>query len=326
MGSESTVSRALSDSHLISDEVKERVRRVAAELDYTPNRQAANFARQRSGTIGLVVPRYTAFPPFSRAYFPTLLDGVVLAAERRGFFVTIVLDHERTSLHNLDSLIASRSLDGFLFAVSPSQYDRYFDLKDRDVSFVLINNYHEQLSSVDALPEPGMRRAFEHAYQLGHRRIGYITGDLGFRNGIDRLTVCENLAEEFGVDVAVREGDFSKTSGYRETTRLLDATTPPTLVMTASDRAAIGALEACRDRGVAVPRELSIIGYDDLHPARDISPKLSTVHQPIEESGAEAADLLVDIIEGGRKRAATRWLDTSFVIRESTGRVAAGWE
>ncbi|MCG8479146.1 MAG: LacI family transcriptional regulator, partial [Spirochaetales bacterium] len=252
---ESTVSRALSDSHLISDEVKERVRRVAAEFDYTPNRQAANFARQRSGTIGLVVPRYTSFPPFSRAYFPTLLDGVVLAAEKRGFFVTIVLDHEHTSLHNLDTLIASRSLDGFLFAVSPSQYDRYFDLQKRDVSFVLINNYREALSSVDALPEPGMRRAFDHAYQLGHRRIGYITGDLGFRNGIDRLTVCKTLADEFGLEVNIREGDFSKTSGYRETARLLDSAAPPSLIMTASDRAAIGALEVCRDRGVAVPSE-----------------------------------------------------------------------
>jgi len=320
---ESTVSRALNDSSLISGEIKEKVRQAAEQLGYRPSRQAANFARRRSGAIGLVVPRYTAFPPFSRAYFPTLLDGAVLAAEERGFFVTIVLDKERTTEHSLEELVAGRSVDGFLFAVSPAKYERYRHLKERNIPFVLINNYHDGFSSVDADAEPGMRSAFEHACRLGHRRIGYIAGDLGYRNGMDRLETFEKLGEEFGVHRTVEEGNFSRTSGYEGTARLLSQENPPTLIMTASDRAAIGAISACWDRGISVPERMSVIGFDDLHPARDVTPRLSTVHNPVEESGAEAASLLIDLIEQKRKRATKRWLETSFVIRESTGYAAS---
>lgn len=317
---ESTVSRALNDSPLISPAIKEKVRDTAERLGYTPSRQAANFARGRSGAIGLVVPRYAAFPPFSRAYFPTLLDGVVLAAEEKGFFVTIVLDKEHTTKERLVEMVSGRSVDGFLFAVSPAKYDRYEHLKQRGVPFVLINNYHKGLSSVDARPEPGMRSAFEHAHGLGHRRIGYITGDLNFKNGIDRLNTFRTLSAEFDVSAAEEVGNFSRTSGYQGTIRLLSGQSSrrPTLIMTASDRAAIGAVGACADTGVRVPEDVSIVGYDDLHPARDISPRLSTVHNPIEESGREAASLLIEFVGAERSRATAKWLDTSYVSREST--------
>jgi LacI family transcriptional regulator len=317
---ESTVSRALNDSPLISPGIKEKVRHTAERLGYTPSRQAANFARGRCGALGLVVPRYSAFPPFSRAYFPTLLDGTVLAAEERGFFVTIVLDKEQVGKEDLSELVTGRSVDGFLFAVSPAKYDRYEYLKRRRVPFVLINNYHKGLSSVDARPEPGMRAAFEHAHELGHRRVGYITGDLNFKNGIDRLDTFRALVEEFEMEPSEQVGNFSRTSGYQGTIRLLagPASTRPTIIMTASDRAAIGAVGACADIGLRVPEDVSIIGYDDLHPARDISPRLSTVHNPIEESGREAAALLIELITKERSRATAKWLDTSYVAREST--------
>lgn len=269
-----------------------------------------------------MVPRYAAFPPFSRAYFPTLLDGAVLAAEERGFFVTIVLDKEHTTNQELEELVTGRSVDGFLFAVSPAKYERYNYLKRRGVPFVLINNYHEGFSSVDADPIPGMRSAFEHAYRLGHRRVGYIAGDLGYRNGIDRVEAFRALAEEFGVSYQVEKGNFSRSSGYEGTARLLSQTSPPTVVMTAADRAAIGAISACRDRGLPVPEKVSVIGFDDLHPARDVTPRLSTVHNPVEESGWEAASLLVDLIEQKITKATRRWLETTFVIRESTGYAA----
>ncbi|MFO8063375.1 MAG: LacI family DNA-binding transcriptional regulator [Spirochaetota bacterium] len=317
---ESTVSRALNDSSLISPAIKDKVRRTAEALGYRPSRQAANFARGRTGTLGLVVPRYTSFPPFSRAYFPTLLDGVVLAAEERGFLVTIVLDKAETTGDRLAEMVAGRSVDGFLFAVSPAKYDRYNCLKRSGVPFALINNYHKGFASVDARPEPGMRDAFGHAWGLRHRRVGYITGDLAYKNGVDRLETFRRLSAEFGMYPSEVEGNFSRTSGYEGAIRLLAGPrkSRPTVIMTASDRAAIGVIGACDDLGMRVPEDVSIIGYDDLHPARDISPQLSTVHNPIEESGKEAATLLIELIGKERRKAAAKWLDTSFVAREST--------
>ncbi|TVR73757.1 MAG: LacI family transcriptional regulator [Spirochaetaceae bacterium] len=320
---ESTVSRALNDSPLISGAVKEKVRRAALSLGYVPSRQAAMFARNRSGSIGLVVPRYSAFPPFSRAYFPAVLDGVVVAAEKRGCFVTIILDRADASGEELAQLVTGKSVDGLLFTVSPAEYSRYHVLEKLGLPFVLISNYHEAMSSVDATPEPGMRKAMEHACSLGHRTIGYITGDLRYTNGQDRLRVFRKLVSEYGVTARISEGDFSRTSGYRCAGEILSGGTAaagaPTLIMAASDRAALGVLAWCKDRGIAVPEELSLIGYDDLHPAQDADPPLSTVRNPISEGGARATDLLLDIVEGTCTTPTVLWLDTDYVSRESTG-------
>lgn len=322
--SESTVSRALNDSSLISASVKEKVREAARLLGYVPSRQAAMFARNRSGNIGLVVPRYAAFPPFSRAYFPTVLDGVVVAAEQRGCFVTIVLDRPDTTVEDLAQLITGRTVDGLLFTITPAEYSRYRYLQEQGLPFVMISNYHETISSVDADPKPGMHKAMVHAGGLGHRRIGYVTGDLRYKNGQDRLRVFRELSEEFGMKTCICAGDFSRTSGYRCAGELfpngITTREAPTLVMTASDRAALGVLAWCKDNGVDVPRDVSVIGYDDLHPARDADPPLSTIHNPIEEASARATEMLLDIVEGTRTEHETIWLETDYVIRGSTGR------
>jgi LacI family transcriptional regulator len=321
---ESTVSRALNDSTLISPAVRARVKRVAQELGYAPNRQAALFAQNRTGTVGMVVPRYTSFPPFSRAYFPTILNGAVVAGEARGYFVTIVLDHRDTTAKSLARLVLEKSLDGLLFTVTPAEYARYEYLADQDIPFVLINNYHENMSSVDAWPEPGMRQAFQHANDLGHHRIGYISGDTRFKNGQDRLDVFTKLSEEFSVEASVVQGDFSRTSGRRGAEKLLTQSVSPTTIMTASDRAAIGVLDYCKERGMRVPRDVSVIGYDNLYTAEDTTPPLTTVANPVEQSGYVGMQTLIDLLEDRKKGPFCHWLDTSLKVRGSTAPVSEG--
>lgn len=315
---ESTVSRALNDSSLITDPIKEKVRRAAEELGYIPSRQAALFARNRTMVLGFVVPSYSSFPPFSRAYFPALLDGVVLAADRLGYSVTIILDKVERGHKAYHDLIRSRTVDGLLFAVTPADFRSFELLSESKVAFVLINNYRTGLSSVDARPGSGMRKAFSHATNLGHSRIGYITGDMAFRNATDRLECFGSLCGEFAVSGKVVAGDFSRTSGYRAMSHIMDDPEPPSLVMTSSDREALGVLQYCSEHGIAVPRELSVIGYDNLHPAQDVSPPLSTVHHPITELGRAATTLLTGIIEGVVQGPVQEFLDTDFVVREST--------
>jgi LacI family transcriptional regulator len=322
--SESTVSRALTDSPLISSPVKDRVRETASRLGYIPSRQAALFARNKTLTLGFVVTSYSAFPPFSRPYFPTLLDGVVIGADELGYSITIVLNKVGGRANDHFSLVRSRAVDGLLFSVTPADYEPFLDLTEQKIPFVLINNYHEGLSSVDNLPEPGMRMAFSHASNLGHRRIGYITGDMNFRNAIDRYEAFERLAEEFCLSPVTVEGNFSKTSGYLGAGRLLESADAPTLIMTSSDRAALGVLQYCFENGLNVPRDVSVIGYDNLFPVQDIVPKLSTVENPIRQSGLLAARLLIDLIEGKRKGPVAEWLDTGFVVRESTAAARTG--
>lgn len=315
---ESTVSRALNDSPLITEPIKEKVRQAARELGYVPSRQAALFARNRSLTIGFVVPAYESFPPFSRPYFPALLDGAVSGAEGRGYSVTIVLDKVSRPARDYLDLLRSRTVDGLLFAVTPSDYGPFLELRESGMAFVLIDNYHEGLSSVDSLPLPGMRKAFSHAWNLGHRRFGYVTGDMRYRNAVDRLAAFEALAAEFQVESRVVEGDFSRGSGYRGAGRLLEGGLRPSVLLTSSDRQALGVLTWCGEHGLSVPRELSVIGYDNLYPAQDMVPALSTVDHPISLSGQVGAQLLADLIEGKASGSQQRWLETDFVIRGTT--------
>jgi LacI family transcriptional regulator len=321
---ESTVSRALNDSPLITETIKARVRESALELGYVPSRQAALFARNRSYTIGLVVPEYQSFPPFSRPYFPALLDGAVLAAENRGYSITIFLDKLSRKARDYIALLHSRTVDGLIFAVTPSDYDPFAELVGTGLPFVLIDSYHEGISSVDSRPLPGMREAFSHACNLGHREIGYITGDMRFRNAVDRLAAFEALAAEFGIISHIAQGDFSRSSGYRGAGRLLGGQDRPTLIMTSSDRTALGVMTYCAEKGFAVPRDVSVIGYDNLYPAEDLQPSLSTVDHPISLAGRVGTGLLTDLIEGKEKGPVAKWLDTSFVVRESTAK-AGSW-
>jgi LacI family transcriptional regulator len=316
--SESTVSRALNDSPLITEPIKVKVREAAKHLGYIPSRQAALFARKRTNTLGFVVPSYSAFPPFSRPYFPALLDGLVLESDEKGYVPAIILDKQDHTTEDYFVLVHSRQVDGLLFAVTPADFKPFAGLRKAGVPFVLINNYHEDLNSVDALPESGMRKAFSHVYNLGHRRVGYITGDMRYRNAVDRLVAFNKLSREFEMDPVIEQGDFSKTSGFRGAQRLLARTGAPSLIMTASDRSAYGVLEFAALHAINVPGDLSVIGYDDLPPVQDVSPSLSTVVHPVTALARRAARLLIDILEKNRDEPVQEWLDTDFIIREST--------
>lgn len=315
---ESTVSRALNNSPLISEPIKEQVRHAAKQLGYIPSRQAALFARRRTNMIGFIVPSYGTFPPFSRSYFPALLDGVILEADQLNYSITIILDKQQNKTDDYFTLIQSKTVDGLLFAVTRADFQPFTGLRDKGVPFVLINNYHEGLNSVDAKPEPGMRKAFSHAYNLGHRHFGYITGDMRYRNAIDRFETFTKLSKEFDVQTSVIEGDFSKTSGHIGAERLINQKHPPSIIMTSSDRCAFGVLQYAFSRGITVPDDLSVIGYDNLPPVQDITPPLSTIEQPVTSLARHATGLLIDILEGRRKEPLQEWLDTDFIVREST--------
>ncbi len=316
---ESTVSRALADSPLISAQTKLAVRAAAQALGYIPNRQAAIFATQKTRRLAIVVPVYAGFSPFSRAFFPALLDGAVLAAEKKGYTVSILLDRVGGQPKDLSQIVSSREADGLLFSMSRASDPRISRLQKDGVPFVLTNTHEPDCNCVDNNPQTGMRKAFEYVRSMGHCRIGYVAGDKGYHNAVERLETFQSLAREFALESVCIDGDFSRTSGYYCAAKLLRSKHKPTLIMTASDRSALGVLQYCRDHGIAVPDALSIIGYDNLGPSEFFSPSLTTIDNPIAQIGAASADLLIDYIENRSAGPVCRKLDTDFVIRESSG-------
>ena len=317
--SESTVSRALNNSSLITEGVRERVKAAARRLGYIPNVQARNFARQKTFRLGFVVRSYKSFPPFSRAYFPTLLDGVLIGAEKFGYSVTIILDKQDGEYKDLAEIVRSKQVDGIIFSVIPVGDTRTRQLIHGNVPFVLVNDYEEGCSSVDARPMQGMEKAIGYLTDLGHTKIGFITGDMHYHNARDRLETFTSLTEKHNISSTIANGDFSRTSGYRCAGKLLCDRKPPTAIMTSSDREAFGVLDYCREHDIGVPERLSIIGFDNLFIAQEISPPLSTVNNPVQKAGEVAAELLIGMITKGTWEPEARWLKTDFIVRQSSG-------
>jgi LacI family transcriptional regulator len=167
--------------------------------------------------------------------------------------------------------------------------------------------------------------ATEHLLRLGHRRIGAITGPAeylcsrarvdGYRSALDRAGL------PFDPDL-VRHGDFQHEGGFGHGSDLLSRADPPTAIFAGSDQQALGVYEAARLRGLRIPEDLSVVGFDDLPAARWVSPPLTTVRQPLADMGRVAAEMLGDLIEGVPLRSQRIELSTELIVRESSAPVA----
>jgi LacI family transcriptional regulator len=312
---ESTVSRALNDSPLISDPIKQKVKRVAHSLGYYPSRTATLFAKNKSFCIGFVCPHYNKIKPFSRAYFPSLLDGVIEGVTERKYQVNIVIDQCFGQYRSYDELINSHAVDGLIFSITDDNFSPIFKLMDTNLPFVLVNNYFQGASSVYARPDKGMHKAMEYLYNNGHTNVGYITGDLNFKNGKDRLSNFENLAHKFHMNPKIVKGNFSKSSGFNAFNNFKD--NMPSVVMAACDRQAFGFMQACTNNDLIIPKDVQVVGYDNFYPAAINNPPLTTISHPIFDMGIRASNLLIDLIER-KDQNKQIWYDTDFVIRQST--------
>jgi len=316
---ESTVSRALNDSPLITEGIKKKVRDAACQLGYIPNRQAVLLASSRTMRIGVVLKTYPTFSPFSRSYFPRLLDGILEQAEELGYTLTVVLDKKNGQYKDLSRLVYSKEVDGLIFPAAPLGDPRIGQLIGHKVPLVLISNLSKDCDCVNCDPYEGTREALSHLKALGHSRIGYIGGDLEYWDGKERLRIFKKLTEEQGIVTSIAVGDFSKSSGFKGAGNLLSGAKTPTVIMTASDRCALGVMEYCKNEGISIPHDLSLVGFDNLGPAGDSVPALSTIHNPVTRMGVEAVELLDRRLSGKEILDNTRLLDSAFITRASSG-------
>jgi len=210
--------------------------------------------------------------------------------------------------------------------IYPRDYENIIrGLKDRNLPFVIIDH---QLGTIE---EPGVRTtnrkgildAMRHLLALGHRRIGFITGTAELVASHDRLQGYRDGLAEIGIPFdpeLVREGAYTQPTGFQQSQALLDSAQPPTAIVASNDMMAFGAMDAAKLRGLTIGRDISITGFDDIFPASQSYPPLTTVRQPLEEMGQCAAELLVTLIEGSSPPLSLhRELPTELIIRDTTG-------
>jgi LacI family transcriptional regulator len=319
--SRSTVSRVLNNHPSVRPEVRSRVLRVIDEHNYAPGAAARSLASSRTNVLMLLIPRSAAVI-FSDPFFPLVIQGITEACADHGYFLMLSMVTNEQEQDFYHRILRAHYVDGIILLSSDID-DPILPLLIKDgVPLVLIGRhpYFQDLSWVDVENRDAARQAVAHLIDLGHRRIGTITGPLDMMVGIERRDGYKQALLEAGLPIVpelVVEGKFTQESGHHAMEQLRLLPQPPTGVFAASDATAIGALRALHAAGLRVPDDVAVVGFDDVPLASFAMPPLTTMHQPIQELGAVAVQLLVERLEHPTAPRRQVWLPATLVQRES---------
>ncbi len=326
--SRSTVSRVVNNQASVKPAVRQRILQVIEETGYRPDPAARSLAGQRSGIIGLVVPRAVQFL-FTDPYYPRLLQGVAQACNTYDHILSLFLFHTEDDEEKLSARVLRNQLvDGVILSASPLDDPLIPQLVDRNIPFVMIGRPafpDDRISFVDVDNVAGAYGATSHLIRLGYKRIATITGPPNTMVGLDRRWGYLNALRDRGYlvdETLLSEADFTEAGGYIAMQRLL--LHRPDAVFIASDTMAMGALRAARSAGLSVPGDIAVVGFDDLPASAVSNPALTTVRQPIRRVGIQAVETLVDILKNGPEPSRRIIMGTELVIRGSCG--ANLWE
>ena len=320
----STVSLVINDCGRVSEETRKKVLRIVAELGYHATRTARGLASQTSGNIGFILTENH----FSQAepFYTRIFLGTEFEARNHNFYVLLTTVKERFSeRETIPRFVLERNVDGIIVAGKINekliQYIESaglpavlvdFQLKRKRMSAILIDNH------------TGGVLATNHLLELGHRKIAFIGGDLGHPSIGERFRAYKETLSEHGIPfdasmASVREKDTRMDDGYRAAEKLLSRTPRVSAVFAANDAMAIGCLRYAKQKGLRIPEDLAIVGFDDIELASHVEPRLTTIRVPKEEMGKMAVQHLVEIIQSKTKAIVTAHVPVDLVVRESTG-------
>lgn len=308
-----TVSRVINESPNVSDKTRTRVLRIMREMNYRPNRAAQMLATRRSFTLEIVATDLLLYPA-------SMLAAITNTARQSGYGISI------TSLPDaeLDGILESipaRLRDGFIL-VTPRSQSTYEELNQRSngVPFVVVGGQVDSnMPSVVYDQYEGTRQAVQHLVDLGHRRIGAIHGNMAqFDAQARRQAWQATLADNHLHFGPAAYGHFTPESGFAAANELLDSGEPFTALFVANDAMAISTLYALRLRGLRIPQDVSVVGFDNQSFVAYLDPPLTTINQDPEKMGNLAAAYLIARIENPDTPVHQHILVPELVIREST--------
>ena len=317
-----TVSNVITGKGSVGEETRTRVLAAIAELEYRPNLMARGLARRRSYTLALILPN------IANPFYPEIALDVERIAGEHQYHLLLCNTHYdaalgRAHLHGL----SGRWVDGVLAMAGGLDPHDVVAAAERGLPVVLCNwaeaHLASTLPSIDVDFRHGGELAALHLLDLGHRRCGVIVHGAGAHNPSHtrRLEGFQDACEDAGArisDGAVQYGDSSLESGYRAAELLMALPLPPTAIFASNDLMALGALEAAIDHGLRVPRDLSIVGFDDILLGAHVRPALTTIAIPKRELAMEATELLLRLVEGAEQSLRHLTVRPYLVARHST--------
>lgn len=300
--SKGLVSFALNDKPGVSPETRKRILQVAGDLGWRPSLSARSLSTSTSFALGLVIRR-KAEVISADPFFPAFIAGVesVLADEGRALVLSVVPDAE-AELRSYRTLAGDNRVDGVFLTDLRKNDERFALLTELGLPAVALGRPGPGVSipSVEVDDTHGIAAAVEHLVSLGHTRIGHVAGDPHMMHGGRRRSSFDEAMREAGLDPSlVIETDFSASDGADATRRLLDEAIPPTGIVFANDPMAIAGLGVAQQRGLRVPDDLSITGFDGTDISGYVFPALTTITSDPVEWGRVAARTLLELIASG---------------------------
>jgi LacI family transcriptional regulator len=327
--SAATVSRALNDRADVSPQTRARIVELAAELGYSPSQPARTLVRKRSDTIGLIWDTGYDRDGSRHPFLQDLLVALKRPLSDAGYHLMLLATAESEAA--VDTYLRAtrqHSLDGVILMGVDERHPAITAVVEASVPCVAVDLplRGPRTTYVSSDNRTGAASAVAHLYELGRRRIAIINGPLSLMPASERLAGYRYQSALLGLAYRpeyVANGDFFLSSGYDATRKLLALPEPPDAIFAAGDEMAIGAMHAIFDAGLSVPRDVAVVGFDDIETASLVRPALTTVAQAPKDLSASAVDALLTIIGAdSTERPVTpppRILPTRLVIRASCG-------
>jgi len=313
-----TVSHVINNTRVVSPETRQRVVNAMTELNYRPNALARSLRQGKTNTLGLVLP------DSANPFFAEISRSIEDEAFNRGYSVFLCnteLNIQR-ELFYVD-VLSKKQVDGIIFVAAGDQADSLDFLAREGMPVVMIDRNVPNVQVDAVLPDHqlGGFLATRHLIQLGHSRIACIAGPSSITPSVERITGYRNALEQGGIpfdEKLIIRGDYHAQSGMEITHSLLKMDPRPTAIFALNDLMALGALRAAAEAGFSVPRDLAVVGYDDLEISQFTTPPLTTIAQPKKEIGLKAVSLLVERITQNNRSPRRLVLPPELIVRRST--------
>lgn len=314
-----TVSRVINGSKPVSDEARERVLKVIEETSFKPNIMARGLAKKRSNMIGVIIT------DIMNVYFSQMVAAIEKTANYYNYSTILCSSHvdETKEIENFH-LLTEKGVDGIIFTLHSKVQEKVLNFIERtDIPTVSLDKMCLGTVSIGVDNQKEMYQMTKYLISIGHTHIAYIGGRSDAdTTGILRSEGHRKALQESGIflkQTMFVDGDFKIESGYNACEKLLMFNEQITAIVCACDEMAFGAMNCLIDRGLSVPGDISVAGFDDIALCKYTRPKLTTVHQPITEIGELAAKTIISHSANGKKTAEKHViLKGGLVIRDST--------
>jgi len=316
-----TVSHVINKTRFVSDELKQKVLKAMEELSFKPNAVARSLRVKESNTIGLIIPDST------NPYFAEIGWGVEYSSRKHGYSVILCnSDDDLQKEESYINVLIEKQVDGIIIVAAGSSTAHLISLQERNIPTVMFerDSPDVKIDSVQVDNKIGGQIATRHLIELGHTRIACITGPREVTPSYSRFDGYKEELERNGIEIRkeyIIKGDFKPQGGYEAAEELLNLAQPPTAIFACNDLMAIGVSRAVIERGMKIPGDISLIGFDDIYLSKYTNPPLTTIKQPRLAMCEEAVNCLLSRMQDLQRSASSIVVNVELVKRASTASI-----